>query len=809
MDHQRAPCPERFRPAVRRGAVRAALTLAVLAFFGTGCSRTEFPGVRSGIRVLVIGLDGADWDRMDPMIREGRLPNIAGLVSGAARGRTALERPPLSPLLWTTVATGRFPDRHGILDFVERDPATGRIIPVTGRGRRVKALWNCVDDAGLESATIGWWATWPAEQVRGVMVSDRWSYSLVSLPEDLRAGGIISPPSMQAEIDAERVDPATLTAADLRRFLPLDQELRALLEGGGESGAAGVEHPLLHLRRIVAATQSVEAAASRILASRSPDLTLVYFEGIDEVGHRFARYETPALPGVSRLEARRYGGVLDAFYRYQDEVVGRLLKAAGPKTTVVLLSDHGFARGAERPLEDPADLSGRAALWHVGSGILVLAGDPFTRARLGEARLVDVAPTILAVLGLPVAEDLDGGPLMAALRDDFLAAHPVGTIASYETAGKPVRRLAAPGEAGGRDAEEQVARLRTLGYLQAGGSAASGAAAGEPTPGARLNLAAVLAAEGRLEAARTAFQEAIAADPGSIVARRGLFDLLAQSQQAADAFEAGRQLLSETSPSAESYRAVAAEWIADGRIEDGRKVLADLPPRPDAAGPLLAAGLLAQAEGRLDEAERFFRAGLEKESGSWEVAEALFRLFESEDRLGEAVPLLRHGLAARGGYSLPHLIALGYIELHEKDLAAAGDYLSRAEEIAPEATEVQLYLGSVYYRSGRFPDAARAFGRVVAADPEQRNARANQILALGRSGRIAQALQVFREAGPEGRDTPLLLNAAAFACLLNGMVREGLPLVERSLSLDPSREDTLDLAARLRQAPRSSRNQLP
>ena len=94
--------------------------------------------------------------------------------------------------------------------------------------------------------------------------------------------------------------------------------------------------------------------------------------------------------------------------------------------------------------------------------------------------------------------------------------------------------------------------------------------------------------------------------------------------------------------------------------------------------------------------------------------------------------------------------------------------------------------------------AVRAFSQVLEAEPEHREARANLVLALGKSGRIAQALEVFRRSGPSGRDDPRLLNAAAYACLVNGMAAEGLPLVERSLELASGNPETRNLAEALR-----------
>ena len=127
----------------------------------------------SGQKLLVIGLAGADWGRVRTLMEQRRLPHLSALVERGTSGRVLPSEPPLPPLLWTTLATGRPPDEHGILDFVESD-GDGGYQPVSGRGRRVKALWNMADEAGLTTVCVGWWTTWPAEEIRGAMVSDRW-----------------------------------------------------------------------------------------------------------------------------------------------------------------------------------------------------------------------------------------------------------------------------------------------------------------------------------------------------------------------------------------------------------------------------------------------------------------------------------------------------------------------------------------------------------------------------------------------------------------------------------------------------------
>src|SRR5262249_5905138 len=119
--------------------------------------------------VLLIGIDSADWDLADPLIKSGALPHLGQLRDRGAWGPLRSMKPTLSPILWTTIATGRRPEDHGIIDFLMKDPASGAEVPISRTLRRVKALWNIASDLSIPNTTIGWWATWPAEQVTGAM----------------------------------------------------------------------------------------------------------------------------------------------------------------------------------------------------------------------------------------------------------------------------------------------------------------------------------------------------------------------------------------------------------------------------------------------------------------------------------------------------------------------------------------------------------------------------------------------------------------------------------------------------------------
>ena len=126
-----------------------------------------------GKRVILIGLDGADWSLLDQYATRGVMPTLARLTAEGTSGTLQTLSPPLSPLIWTTMMTGTSPLDHRILDFLRVNPVSGQREPITSDERKVPAIWNMATAGGKKTAAFGFWATYPAEAVNGLMVSDR------------------------------------------------------------------------------------------------------------------------------------------------------------------------------------------------------------------------------------------------------------------------------------------------------------------------------------------------------------------------------------------------------------------------------------------------------------------------------------------------------------------------------------------------------------------------------------------------------------------------------------------------------------
>ncbi len=133
------------------------------------------PSPNSIRRLLLIGWDAADWQMIDPLIEAGKMPNLSRLIEGGVMASVATLQPIVSPMLWTSIATGKLADQHGILGFLEPDRlhSTLGVRPVSAASRRVKALWNLLDARGLDAHVVNWYASHPAEPLRGVTVSNR------------------------------------------------------------------------------------------------------------------------------------------------------------------------------------------------------------------------------------------------------------------------------------------------------------------------------------------------------------------------------------------------------------------------------------------------------------------------------------------------------------------------------------------------------------------------------------------------------------------------------------------------------------
>ncbi len=358
-------------------------------------------------RFLLIGWDAADWRIITPLLETGDLPYLSSLLQNGVAGDLATLEPSLSPLLWNSISTGRTADQHGVLGFTEYERTTGRVRPVSSRSRRTKALWNIASLAGLQSNVVGWFGSHPAESIRGAMVTDAFVRDVPRPGEDWpMVAGSVSPRHLAEALEEFRVRPEELDAEILRMFVPQAGRIELSKKGALDA-----------LATVIAEAASIHAAATWLMAEQPWDFMAVYHIAIDHFCHGFINYHPPKLDWVPEKDFEALSGVVASGYRLMDLFLGRMLQLAGPETTVMLLSDHGFHSGAERPRYIPMVPTGPASQ-HRPLGIFVLSGPGIRKGeRIYGLNLLDIAPTALAILGLPAGQDMPGRVLLEAFEE--------------------------------------------------------------------------------------------------------------------------------------------------------------------------------------------------------------------------------------------------------------------------------------------------------------------------------------------------------------------------------------------------------
>ncbi|MFQ6037456.1 MAG: hypothetical protein ACE5LV_02450, partial [Candidatus Aminicenantales bacterium] len=159
-------------------------------------------------------------------------------------------------------------------------------------------------------------------------------------------------------------------------------------------------------------------------------------------------------PETEKKLYRNMAEVLEPVYTYLDNVVGRIVAAAPEKAIFIVISDHGFNFSTKGYSHYNVPV--------VPHGVILLGGPGVKTAyRLDGAKIFDVAPTLLWMFGLPVADDMDGAPLRDAFEEAFLRARPLRSLASY---GRPSRREDAKKP---RALDKEVLEdLKSLGYIK-------------------------------------------------------------------------------------------------------------------------------------------------------------------------------------------------------------------------------------------------------------------------------------------------------------------------------------------------------
>lgn len=393
-------------------------------------------------KVLVIGWDAADWRVIRPLLEQGKMPNLKRMMEQGTHGNITTLNPVLSPMLWTSISTGKRPSKHGIWGFSEPMPNGKGIRPITNMNRRCKAIWNMLSQVDKKCNVVGFWPSHPAEPINGVMVSN-WYHKALPIKdwkpksEDDRPmpglqgwsdeqwpmpPGSVEPVRMATKLSEFRLHPSELESEHIAPFIPNFLELQEKKD------------PRLHsCSKILADASTVHAAATALMNLEPWDFMAVYYDAIDHFGHGFMKYHPPRNPWIGEEDFEHFKDVVVSGYLMHDMMLGTLLTLAGDDATVILLSDHGFHPDHLRPAEIPAEPAG-PAVEHRPYGIFVAKGPGIRKgSQLTGASLLDITPTVLQIFGLPVGSDMDG----KVLANLFDKATGTKTVPSWDAIDGP------------------------------------------------------------------------------------------------------------------------------------------------------------------------------------------------------------------------------------------------------------------------------------------------------------------------------------------------------------------------------------
>ncbi len=278
-----------------------ALALTLMGAVAAGTDAVE--AVARPNPFVLIGVDGMEASVVDDLQARGQMPHLAAFRARGISAGLPTDYGAASPVVWTTVATGRDREDHGILNF-EVATATGSA-PVSSSMRKVPALWNIVSrpDLGRSVMMLGWWGSWPAEAVNGIVVSDRANRKIERR---------VSPASFAATFAAEL------------RTIHADRSLFPTNEDAGGEDRIMAYYLLKH-------------------AAEPHDLTMAYIHGPDLVSHRYWKhYRGDGFEDVDPAEKARYADKIPEKYRAVDTLLGRLVAASPRNTNILIVSDHGF-----------------------------------------------------------------------------------------------------------------------------------------------------------------------------------------------------------------------------------------------------------------------------------------------------------------------------------------------------------------------------------------------------------------------------------------------------------------------------------
>lgn len=406
--------------------IKILLPLLVLLSAFPACSRkTAVVGGKRPV-VVILGFDGANWDLIDPLIAGGRLPLFRKLKKNSAWGTLHTSTPARSPVIWTSIATGKTMAKHGIDDFIPRRPAkSGNRLPYLSTDIRAATLWEILDAYSLRSVLVNWFLSYPPQPLNGLNVSDYFRMRAFQ-PRSSKQGALpdtVYPPGRAAEFEK-------LIERDYEKVLKENRlpDFPRLFDRQG--GRRSRDHAMLaKYPEFILEENLMTRVAIRLFQTEKFDFFAAYFRMTDIVQH-FAydcfipdAYKKELLSSFSgadpdgrklREAYEKVADILCPVYQNMEETIRVFMDDERFRDAYFfIVSDHGFNFFRRDNVVNYNHVNG---LEKAPDGILLIKGPGVKPGKIRLARIYDIAPTVLYLLGLAQDRSMDGAPLARVFR---------------------------------------------------------------------------------------------------------------------------------------------------------------------------------------------------------------------------------------------------------------------------------------------------------------------------------------------------------------------------------------------------------
>jgi hypothetical protein len=307
--------------------------------------------------------------------------------------------------------------------------------------RKVKALWNIADDAGLNVATVGWWVTWPVEKVNGVMIAQtNTTQANTAQANKTKTRSRTKKGSLFADFPGQ-VWPQSLETLLNRTLLAVDASMDTSVERifgrPHDDGLGKVWNKMWRQSMWSVRSDAVYHALALDLmrtTEKPYDLFMVYYGGTDVLAHRFFRAFRPDeyTDRPSEAEIAAFGTIIPSYYQEFDRMLGELVAAAPKNANIIVVSDHGMhAENTDKVYTRKINSGGHH---DAPAACLFAAGPDIRKPKKGfdvnnfeldqlpqYAKIIGLTPTVVRLLKLPIAEDLEGMVKRGIIRRSFLS----------------------------------------------------------------------------------------------------------------------------------------------------------------------------------------------------------------------------------------------------------------------------------------------------------------------------------------------------------------------------------------------------